>query len=558
MVDFVEKRRALVSLKALGSARTAVGILLLCAMTIVAYAPAWHGAFLWDDDRYVTHNPLLAAPDGLSRIWFSLDAPSQYFPLTYTVLRLARSIWGLNPTGYHALSLVLHIANAILLWRILLRLKLPGAWLAAAIFALHPVQVESVAWISELKNVLMGFFFLLTILMWVEYVDPRGRPSRFYYFAALAFYALALSAKSTACTLPAALVLILWLGQKRLDRKRLLEIAPFVLLAILFGLLAVWWEKYHQGTSTLVALNPIERVLVASRAIWFYLGKIFWPSKLTFIYPQWRIDPANPIAYSWLAACVASAVVIAFSGRFFGRGVQIAALFFVATLAPLLGFIMLYTFRYTFVADHYQYLACIGPIALLSAGLTRAWRRIGQGIGLSVNIFILCTLAFLTRIQSATYRDAETLWRSTISKNPRCWMAYNNLGVLEIEKGELDAAVANYEHSLALHPDYPEAHYNLASALLQKGEFDRALSECERALQLQPNDPDALIVLGNVYMAKHEVDLAIRAYERALVLRSADATAHYNLGAALSEKGDAARAAIEFERARQLEHAQER
>ena len=340
----------------------------LAAWTIFAYWPAWHGGFIWDDDRYVTHNYLLIAPDGLRRIWFSLDAPSQYFPLAYTVLRIERSLWDLNPVGYHWVNIVLHLGNALVVWCILARLKVPGAWLAAAIFALHPVQVESVGWISELKNVLMGFFFLLTLLTWIEYVDATHKPRRILYVAALVFYLLALSAKATACTLPAALLLVLWLKQRPIGRRALLEIIPFVVLALGIGLMAVWWEKYHQGTRMLVSLGPVERLLIASRAIWFYLGKIFWPAKLTFIYPQWRIDPTSPIAYSWPIAVAVAVVLIFYGRRFFGRSVEVAALFFVMTLGPLLGFVMLYTFRYTFVADHYQYLASIGPIALASAG----------------------------------------------------------------------------------------------------------------------------------------------------------------------------------------------
>src|SRR5437016_13884982 len=188
-----------------------LGALGLSLVTILIYRPAWDGGFLWDDDRYATHNPLLTAPDGLRRIWFSLDAPSQYFPLTYTVLRIERLLWGLNPAGFHWVNILLHVANAVLVWRVLSRLNIPASWFAAAIFALHPVQVESVAWISELKNVLMGFFFLLTLLAWIVFVDERTRRPWLFYCLALFCYVLALSAKATACTLPAALFLILWL-----------------------------------------------------------------------------------------------------------------------------------------------------------------------------------------------------------------------------------------------------------------------------------------------------------------------------------------------------------
>ncbi len=212
--------------------------LMLAVVTILAYQPAWNGGFIWDDDVYVTNNELLTAPDGLRRIWFSLDAPSQYFPLVYTTFRIEHALWGLNPSGYHWVNLLFHIANALLVWRLLVRLKVPGAKLAGAIFALHPVQVESVAWITERKNVLMGFFFLLTLLAWIAFVDERTkRPWRFYVLA-LVLYVLALSAKTTACTLPAALLLILWLEKKPINWRRLLEIAPFFLLGLGMGLVA--------------------------------------------------------------------------------------------------------------------------------------------------------------------------------------------------------------------------------------------------------------------------------------------------------------------------------
>jgi len=527
----------------------------LAAWTIFAYWPAWHGGFIWDDDRYVTHNYLLIAPDGLRRIWFSLDAPSQYFPLAYTVLRIERSLWDLNPVGYHWVNILLHLGNALLVWCILARLKVPGAWLAAAIFALHPVQVESVGWISELKNVLMGFFFLLTLLTWIEYVDATHKHRRILYLAALVFYLLALSAKATACTLPAALLLVLWLKQKPIGRRALLEIIPFVVLALGIGLVAVWWEKYHQGTRMLVSLGPVERLLVASRAVWFYLGKIFWPAKLTFIYPQWRIDPTNPIAYSWPIAVAVAVVLIFYGRRFFGRSVEVAALFFMMTLGPLLGFVMLYTFRYTFVADHYQYLASIGPIALASAGLVTLSRssKTLQWPVVAGCFAILGFLSVLTWRQSATYHDLETLWRTTIAKNPGCWMAYNNLGVIQFENGNVEDAIGKYQQSLGLHPDYPEAHYNLGSALLQKGDADEAIRHCEEALKIQPNEPDAHIVLGNAFMAKQEVDRAIAHYLQALHVRPDDSNAHYNLGTALKQKGDAERAAQEYEKALELE-----
>ena len=206
--------------------------LLLAVTTILAYQPAWHGGFIWDDDAYITNNELLTAPDGLRRIWFSLDSPSQYFPLVYTMFRFERAWWGLSPTGYHFVNILLHIANALVLWSLLARLRVPGAWLAGAIFALHPVQVESVAWITERKNVLMGLFFLLTIRTWVEFVDKQTKQRWYFYVLALLLYALALFSKTTACTLPAALLLILWLQGRRINQRQLVQLVPFVALAL--------------------------------------------------------------------------------------------------------------------------------------------------------------------------------------------------------------------------------------------------------------------------------------------------------------------------------------
>lgn len=527
------------------------GALIIGVVAVLSYSPAWHAGFIWDDDRYVTNNPLLTAPDGLRRIWFSLDAPSQYFPLSYTLLRLERTWWGLNPAGYHWVNILLHVANAFLVWRVLARLEVPGSWLAAIIFVLHPVQVESVAWISEVKNLLMAFFFLLTLFGWIEFLDARGERGRVYYVAALLFYFLALAAKSTACTLPAALLLILWLKKKPIGRRAIFNIAPFVIMALGAGLIAIWWERYHQGTRVLVSLAPMDRILIASRAIWFYLGKIFWPSNLTFIYPQWKIDVSDPVAYLWLLATAAFIVLVYLARRFLGRGPEAGLLFFVATLSPLLGFIMLYTFRYTFVADHYQYLACIGPIALVSAGFSKIVDRVRevQWLAWSAGLVVVAGLGLLTFRQSTMYRDQETLWRSTISKDPKSWMAYNNLGVVQLEKGNLERAIDDYERSLELHPEYPEALYNLGSALLQKGETDKAIALCEEALRLQPTDVDAHVVLGNALMTKEEVDRAITHYREALKLRPDDSNAHHNLGIALQHQGQNEEAAREFQKA---------
>ena len=522
--------------------RALIFAVVLAAVTILAYRPAWHGGFLWDDDDYIINNELLTATDGWQRIWFSLDSPSQYFPLTYSTFRIEHALWGLKTTGYHWVNLLLHVGNALLVWAVLARLKVPGSWLAAAIFALHPVQVESVAWITERKNVLMGFFFLLTLFAWIAFVDERTRRSWIFYCLALIFCVLALSAKATACTLPAALFLILWLQKKPITMRRLMQIVPFVILGFGMGLLVVWWEHYHQGTNraAFTFLNPIERILVASRAVSFYLSKLFWPSNLTFIYPRWNISPADLVDYIWLLAGVAACVLIYFLRRYFGRSVEVAAAFFVATLSPVLGFIMLFTFRYTFVADHYQYLACIGPIALASAGIIGFSEKFTQYrvVIVTAALLLIGSLSKLTLRQAATYSDIETLWRTTLVRNPQSWMAHTNIGLVLFQKGQIDEAIAHYRSALKIQPDWWDAEYNLGTALSARGEVDEAIVHSEKAVAMRPTDPDAQVSLANLLFQKGRIDEAIAHYQKAIALRPHDFLASYGLGHALLQKGE--------------------
>ena len=356
--------------------------------------------------------------------------------------------------------------------------------------------------------------------------------------------------------MPAAMLLVLWWRMKPISRQRIFQIVPFFLLGLGMGLITLWWERYHVGTrGALFALGPLERLLVATRAIWFYLGKIFWPSNLTFIYPQWKIVGSDPLAYAWLLAGFGLCGAIYFARRVAGRSIEVAALFFVATLSPLLGFIMLYTFRYTYVADHYQYLASIGPIALASAGL--AWvgefLKHGRQIIRAAGILIIVSLGVLTWRQSATYSDVETLWRTTLAKNPDCWMAYNNLGIALSDKGEIDEAISQYQKSLQFHSDYEQAHYNLGRAFFEKGNIDEAIAQCQEALALQPKDADAHVVLGNALLAKGLMDEAIGEYLKALEFRPDHSNAYYNLGNVLLKKGEVAAAVAQFEEALKLQ-----
>jgi tetratricopeptide (TPR) repeat protein len=318
------------------------------------------------------------------------------------------------------------------------------------------------------------------------------------------------------------------------------------------GVLAMWWERYHQGTSRAVFtfLSPIERVLVASRAVWFYLSKLIWPSNLTFIYPRWDVAPTHLLNYAWLLAAVIACGALYFLRRYWGRSVEVAAGFFLVTLSPVLGFIMLYTFRYTFAADHYQYLACIGPIALASAGLanlTNTFKN-GRALLLSTALCVVAVLATLTWRQAEMYGDIDTLWRMTLARNPGCWMAHNNLGMVLFEKGQLDEAIRHYRRTLEMQPDFWDADYNLGTALLGKGQVDEAIFYCDKAVRMQPNDPDAHVAFANALLQKKRTDDAIAHYQKAVAIRPDYFLARYGLGHALLEKGKLD-AAIEHSRA---------
>jgi tetratricopeptide (TPR) repeat protein len=320
-------------------------------------------------------------------------------------------------------------------------------------------------------------------------------------------------------------------------------------------LIAVWWERFHQGTrGALFALGPLERLIVASHAVWFYLGKLFWPTNLTFIYPRWTIMPGSSLSYGWLAAGTAFCAMIYFARRHVGRSVEVAAVFFVATLSPVLGFIMLYTFRYTFVADHYQYLACIGPIALASAGVVQFSEslKLGPRSVWAIGILICGVLGTLTWRQSASYADIETLWRTTIARNPSCWMAESNLAGHLLERGEVDEAIVHFKKAVEIWPGHAEAHNNLGSALVRKGATREAMVHFQKVLEIWPNDIEARNNLGGALLQEGRIDEAIPEFERIIEEKPDDAKAHNNLGNALLQKGQIDGAIANYEKTLEL------
>jgi len=538
---------------------------LIVLLTLLAYIPAMRGGYIWDDNAHITENAVLHSFDGLKKIWFEPKVLPQYYPLVHTTFWIEYHLWQLHPFGYHLVNVLLHACNAILLLLVLRYLRVPGAWLAAALFALHPVQVESVAWITERKNVLSCFFYLSSALAYFRFanvtIDPAttsvfsdippptsGKSSRSWGFFALSLFLFlcALLSKTVTCTMPAAILLVLWWKRDRLYRSDILTLIPYFVVGALLGLTTVWLEKYHVGAyGEEWALSFLDRCLVAGRALWFYAGKLVWPHKLTFNYPRWQIDSGVWWQYLFPAVALAVISIMWLMRRRIGKGPFVAVSFFAGTLVPALGFFDVYPMRFSFVADHFQYLASTGLIALAAAAMTTFLGRLGprqDTIGFVVCVAVLFIFGVLVWKQSTIYGDAETLYRDTISKNPHAWMAHYNLGVLLVNSGRSDEVMAHFSEALRLQPDDADAHYNLGVALEKQGRLEEAMAHFSEAARLRPDYADAHYSIAVILARQSKFDEAISHYSQALRVNPNYAEAHNNLGVALFSLGKLSKA----------------
>jgi tetratricopeptide (TPR) repeat protein len=514
-----------------------LGGLLLVIAVLAAYVPAWNGQPVWDDDSHITR-PELRSVSGLERIWVEPGATQQYYPLVHSAFWVEHRIWGDAPAGYHLVNILMHAFAALLLLKILRQLQVPGAWLAAAIFALHPVEVESVAWISELKNTLSAVFYFSAALAYLKF--DRTRTPGAYAAAFMLFFA-GLTAKTVIATLPAALLVVRWWQRGKLDWKHdVLPLLPFFAAGIIGGLFTASVEREFIGAQGRdFDFSPVDRVLIAGRAFWFYPGKLFWPARLTFIYPRWHLDPGAVWQYLFpLAAVLLLAGLVVLARRH--RAPLAAVLFFAISLFPALGFFNVYPFFYSFVADHFQYLASAGIITLAAAGAARWLGRRGlwgNARGNALCLLLLLGLGVLTWRQSAMYANAETLWRTTLARNPGCFMAHNNLAEILFQKGQADEAIAELQKALAIKPDAAKSHYNLGNFLLRKGSVDEAIAELQKALAIEPGDAAAIDCLGSAYLQKGDENAAAAQFERALAVRPDYIEAYVRLGALFMKAG---------------------
>jgi len=500
---------------------------------------------VWDDDDYVVENPMLRSAEGLRRIWTDTAATPQFYPLTHSTFWVEYHLWGIRPAGYHAVNILLHAASALLLWAALRRLRVPGAWLGAALFALHPIQVESVAWITERKNVLSGLFYLAALLAYLCFAriddgpeDSSEPRSWGVYAAASGLFVCALLSKTVTATLPVVLALVMWWKHGRLGKRELLPLAPLVATGAVFGGLTAWLERFQVGAEGAEwSLSLLQRVLLAPRIVGFYLGKLAWPADLTFIYPRWTIRPGDPAAWIWLVALVGLLAALWGLRDRLGRGPFTASAYFVVTLGPALGFVNVYPMRYSFVADHFQYLACIGPLALAGAavwlGTAAMMKRLGSTATsvarISVSVVLVGALVFLTSAQARIYESLEVLWRDTLAKNPEAWAAHNNLGAMLGGKGTLEEAEDHLEEAIRLKPDHAGAHANLGVVRARQGRLGDALGLFERAVVLDPDDGGSRILLGEALARTGRAGEAEIHLVRAVELEPGDPRGHHLL-----------------------------
>lgn len=514
---------------------------------LLAYAPIFSAGYIWDDAGHVTR-PELRTLGGLFRIWFEPGATQQYYPLLHSAFWLEAHVWGDAPLGYHLLNLLLHATSACLFAAVLRRLAVPGAWLAAILFALHPVAVESVAWVSEQKNTLSTALYLFAALAYFRF--DEGRAPKAYAWASFLFF-LALATKTVAATLPAALLVIFWWRRGTLNLRRdVVPLLPWFGLSLAGALTTSWVEHTLIGAAGAdFNLDPVQRVLLAGRAFWFYASKVIWPIDLMFVYPRWTIDAS--VWWQLLFPLTAIGLVVALWFRHW-RGTLAAVLLFGGTLFPALGFINVYPFIYSFVADHFQYLADLALFALIGAGASRFLPRVGVGVGATFITLVALTLGVLTFRQTTMYRSEVTLYETTLARNPAAWMAHINLGISLVNAGRAADAIPHYEAALKLRPDYAEGENNLGYALNAEHRPADAIPHFERALQLHPTYAEAHNNLGISLSQLGNAAEARRHFETAVQLNPHYPEAHLNLGLTLAESGQTNAAITQFAEAARL------
>ena len=471
------------------------GMILLAAC--LPYLPVMHGGWQWDDDTSITANASVLGAYSFSDVWIARHSPD-YFPLTTTMLWLEWHAFGNATTGYHVVSMLLHAAASILLWRLLAVMRIPGAWLAGLLFAVHPLCVESVAWISELKNTLTQPLFLLAAIHWVR-ADEQAETDQAFtagatqWALALFCFLMAMFAKTSVVMFPVVILLHAWWKRGAVSFRDILRAAPFFLVSLLLGLVTIWFQHGRAiGAEVIPVGGPASRFAIAGMAIPFYLSKILLPIGLLPIYPRWQVDPPHIWQFISWPCLAALAAACWFNRRTWGRQILFAGGFFLIMILPVLGFITISYMRISWVADHFVYLPMISIVALLAAAITTAAKQLtgnARHAATAATATIVLLLAIASFRDAAAWVDEGTLWQHTLRTNPDAWQAHNRLGVWKLNAGDLEAAFGHFQASTRLRPDLAETHNNLGVTLLKRGDNAGAEREFRAAMGLQKNAP---------------------------------------------------------------------
>jgi tetratricopeptide (TPR) repeat protein len=538
--------------------RIALQAAVIAAAVFVIYGHVLQGDWLWDDEEDIIGNPITKSATGLWSIWFEPGSQLDYYPIKASVQWAQWQLWGADTFGYHLTNVLLHIVGALLVWRLLAKLGLKYGWLGGLLFAVHPANVESVAWITELKNTLSLPPFLLAMIFWIDY-DERRR-TRDYLLAATCFL-VAMLCKTTMIMFPVVILLYAWWKRGRIGWRDLVTSAPFFAISLVLGLVTLYCEAWcMQAHNQPVWVVPIggffARLALAGTTLASYLAQSLWPVNLSPIYPLWQVNPPSLIEFlPWLI--LAGVLYACWRKReSWGRHFALALGFFVINLAPFLGFTANGFMRFSWVMDHFLYIPLISLIGLAAAGWGLLQERLpatGRSFASGGAALLLLALTWISYDYAGWFLDSETLWSHTVQRNPEAWPAYNNLAIQWANAGRYDDAAQAYEKALELHPDYPEAHHNLGAILVQAGHLDKAIGHYREALRLNPHYVSALNSLGSVLLMQGKIQEAREEYDQALLVSPDDAPTHDNLGSLLLQQGKIPDAIAQYQKAVELD-----
>ena len=465
-------------------------LLILCA--VIAYLPAIGAGFVWDDDLLLTANPQMESGQGLKEIW--LGKTVDYQPLTFTIFWLEKAAWGDGPVGYHVISILLHAVAAVLLWRILSILRIPGSWLAALLFVIHPINVASVAWIAELKNTLSAAFFFGSILAFLSSLKWNDTK---LYLLSIALFALAGLSKGAVVIMPVVLGGCLVWTNKKITREDLVRITPLVFIAIVISLLTIRYQSSALDYGLASASLPF-RIARAGMILWLYLREILFPINLSPMLAQWQPNVYSALVYLPHLLVVALLGVFFWKRHSWGRPFLFASSYYFWMLLPVLGFVWMALQQETPCADWWQYLAAPGIFAGIAAGFVTVSKGASRKTRRRLYVLACVVLAVLT-VQTwrrcTIYQSMETYCRAVLDENPHVWALQTNLGVTLAARGEFEQAIACHRQALRDNPRFMQAHNNLGNALSATRNWREAETEFVRALQLSPSNA---VVLGNL------------------------------------------------------------